>query len=242
MTTATSRRTLMWQSMHDVGVATWFGSSLWNAIAPPLPHGEAPVEATPVVAAVVEAEERHRFRPIEYGAIALTLVSAAGLSLATRGYRHRGTAAAHLLLTGAAVGSAIWSSVVARRLEDAERMAAGTVDIPPHVDPESATLSVVPDTRGHTQGHTDGRTQATWPGDPDSMEWPDTEEFMVTETMPTPLDEAIRLERTARIASWTTAGLTAGLLALDAISHARARRIANDPLGYSPRSASEYAA
>jgi hypothetical protein len=79
------------------------------------------------------------------------------------------------------------------------------------------------------------------------MEWPDegrfdTDEFMVTETMPTPLDEAISLERTARLASWATAGLTGAILALDALSHARARRILADPTRYSPRSDSEYAA
>jgi len=238
MSTLTAPRTLMWQSLHDVGVATWFGSSLWSAVAPPLAHGEAPVEATPAVAAAVEAEERHRFRPIEYGAIALTLVSALGLGIATRGQRHRGTAAAHIVLTGAAVGTAIWSGIVTRRLEDAERIAAATVDLPPHVEPDSAPLSVVPE---------DG-PRPTWPGDPEEVAWPPTHEFMINEAAPSPLDEAIRLERTARIASWATAGFTAALLGLDALSHARARRIladrgmAADRELYSPRSASEYAA
>lgn len=237
MSTLTAPRTLIWQSMHDVGVATWFGSSVWNAVAPPLPHGEAPMEATPAVAAVMEAEEKHRFRPIEYGAIALTLVSAVGLGIATRGQRHPGTAAAHIVLTGAAVGTSIWSRIVARRLEDAERIAASTVGVPPRVDPDSTPLTVVPESKG----------RASWPGDREGMEWPDegqfdTDEFMVTETMPTPLDEAISLERTARLASWATAGLTGAILALDALSHARARRILADPTRYSPRSDSEYAA
>jgi hypothetical protein len=210
---------------------------VWNAVAPPLPHGEAPIEATPGVTAVLEAEERHRFRPVEYGAIALTLVSAVGLGIATRGQRHPGTAAAHIVLTSAAVGTAIWSRIVARRLEDAERIAANSVGLPPHADPDSTPLTVVPEHAG----------RPTWPGDREGMEWPDeagfdTDEFMVTESMPTPLDEAISLERTARLASWATAGLTGAILALDALSHARARRILGDPTRYSPRSDSEYAA
>ena len=203
--------TVIWQSMHDIGLATLFGSSLWNAVAQPLPHGEAPVETTPLAAAVIEAEERHRFRPVEYGAVAVTVISAVALAIATRRRRHAGTAVLHLALTGAAIGTAIWSDVIKRRLSDVERMAAPLVATAPPVAPPVKTAEPT----------------ATWPGDAEQMDWPGADEFTMDDAVPTPLDEAIRLERTARASAWTAAAVSGGLVLLDALSHARDRRMAS---------------
>jgi hypothetical protein len=77
---------LAWRSLHDLGLASWFGGSVFGTVA--LPHtddGSAPSSA-PV--RELESETWRRWSPVVTGSMAAHLVGGVGLLLWNRG-RHR---------------------------------------------------------------------------------------------------------------------------------------------------------
>ena len=117
-----SERNTVVRSLHDLGLAAWFGGTLAGAVAI---NGAA--------ADVPDREQRlrvanagwARWTPVNLAAIAAHLVGGAGLLLANRGrvtgQRGVGTSTvAKLALTGAALGVTAYSRALGRKLEEAD--------------------------------------------------------------------------------------------------------------------------
>lgn len=123
-----SKSELAWRTLHDVGLATWFGGSVFGSVA--LPHEPsqlhdlhiAPAEkkkdadtASTIVSAV-ESATWMRWQPVLVGAVVTHLVGGAGL-LAWNWQRHqhqKGVAATTVVktaMTAAAIGLTVGAAV-----------------------------------------------------------------------------------------------------------------------------------
>lgn len=109
------------RSLHDVGLASWFGGSLMGAVG-----------LNPAVGLIDDAPQRARvanggwmrWRPVSTAAIGMHVLGAVELTWANRA-RLRGqrgvlpVAATKAALTAAALGVTAWSGALGRRLEEA---------------------------------------------------------------------------------------------------------------------------
>jgi len=118
-----SRSELAWRSLHDLGLATWFGGSVFGSVA--LPH-ESPADATGSTEAAVteqlEGESWQRFSPVLTGAMVAHLIGGAGLIFWNRGrHKHQdgvmATTVVKSALTVAAVGLTIGAAVQGTKAE-----------------------------------------------------------------------------------------------------------------------------
>jgi hypothetical protein len=134
-----SRSELAWRSLHDLGLATWFGGSVFGTVA--LPHeqidtvgakGDAePDAATADGAAVidkVEAASWQRFSPVLGAAMVAHLVGGAGLIAWNRGrHKHQDgvmtTTVVKSALTVAAVGLTVGAAVQGTKSDRLRRQA-----------------------------------------------------------------------------------------------------------------------
>jgi hypothetical protein len=143
-----SKSELAWRTLHDVGLATWFGGSVFGSVA--LPHEPsqlpadlrvAPAEkkkdpgSSSDVLSVVEAATWLRWQPVLAGAVVTHLVGGAGL-LAWNWQRHqhqKGVAATTVVktaVTAAAIGLTVGAAVDGMRAERLREQAENGDDGP----------------------------------------------------------------------------------------------------------------
>jgi hypothetical protein len=114
-----SRNTVS-RSLHDVGLAAWFGGTLANAVAL---NSAAAESGSPERVGAVANVGWDRWTPVNAGAIGLHLVGGAGLvgGNASRVAGQKGVAAmtaAKTALTAAALGVTAYSRMLGRRVSD----------------------------------------------------------------------------------------------------------------------------
>jgi hypothetical protein len=145
-----SERNTVVRSLHDLGLAAWFGGSLAGAVG--------------INGAAADVPDRNqrlrvanagwgRWSPVNLGAIAAHLVGGAGLLYANRkrvaGQRGVGASTvAKLALTGAALGATAWSGSLGAKLAkyDGTPVEGGTepaVGTPPEVASAQRQLKVL---------------------------------------------------------------------------------------------------
>jgi len=132
-------RNTLTRSMHDVGLAGWFGGTLANAVAlnPAAEQAESQ-HATGAVANV----GWDRWTPVNAGAIAMHLVGATGQLLAnkSRVNSQQGVASmsvAKTALTAAALGATAYSRVLGRRVSEHTRVPVASGTSPSAVTPQA---------------------------------------------------------------------------------------------------------
>jgi hypothetical protein len=129
-----SERNTVIRSLHDLGLAMWFGGSLAGAVG--FNDAAADVQNEKLRLRVANAAWA-RWTPVNLAGIAAHLVGGAGLLYANRGRvaAQRGVAAstvAKAILTGAALGVTAYSRALGKRLEaaDGEPVEGGTEPSP----------------------------------------------------------------------------------------------------------------
>ena len=126
------------RSLHDVGLATWFGGSLANAVALNPAAGEA---ASPAAAGAVANAGWDRWTPVNAFAIGLHVAGSVGQLVANRDRltAQQGVASMAAVKTGltaAALGATAWARIAGRTVSrqsdvpvsDATTAHAGTPD------------------------------------------------------------------------------------------------------------------
>lgn len=123
---------LAMRSLHDLGLASWFGGSVFGTLA--LPHGDSDESGTGARARrSLEGETWRRWSPVVTGSMAAHLVGGAGLLLANRA-RHRyqkgvaATSGVKSALTLAAVALTLGSAVEGYRSQERRRRIEDTGD------------------------------------------------------------------------------------------------------------------
>lgn len=117
----TERNTLV-RSMHDLGLAAWFGGTLAGAVAL---NGAAADVDDPKRRLHVANAGWARWTPVNFAAIATHLVGGAGVLFANRGRvaTQKGVGAstvAKTVLTGAALAVTAYSGVLGKKLQEAD--------------------------------------------------------------------------------------------------------------------------
>jgi hypothetical protein len=137
-----SERNTLVRSLHDLGLATWFGGTLAGAVAI---NGAAADVPDRTQRLHVANAGWARWSPVNLGAIAAHLIGGAGLLYANKarvaGQTGVGASTvAKLALTGAALGATTWSGTLGAKLakHDGVPVEGGT-------DPSSDTPSEVAD-------------------------------------------------------------------------------------------------
>jgi hypothetical protein len=126
-----SERNTIVRSLHDVGLAAWFGGSLAGAVAV---NGAAADVPDPKMRLLVANAGWARWTPVNAAAIVAHLVGGAALLRANRRRvaAQRGVGAstlAKLVLTGAALGVTAYSRALGKQLQEADGVAvAGGTD------------------------------------------------------------------------------------------------------------------
>ena len=113
-----SERDIALHSLHDLGLASWFGGSLAGAVAVNGAAGDLPDERQRLR---VAGAGWARWTPVNLAAIAAYLGGATGLLLADKDRvlskeGVRATAVAKVALTGVALGVTAYSGVLGRKL------------------------------------------------------------------------------------------------------------------------------
>jgi len=115
-----STRNTVIRSMHDVGVAAWFGGSLMGAVGV---NGATRTVAGPQNHLAVAASGWARWSPVAAAAIGVHVIGGVGLILANRG-RVAGQSgvgantAVKTVLTGAAIASTVYSGILGAHLAE----------------------------------------------------------------------------------------------------------------------------
>jgi len=106
------------RSMHDVGVAAWFGGSLMGAVGL---NGATRTTSGPDNALAVAASGWARWTPVAAGAIGVHVIGGIGLLVANRGrvtgqHGVGANTAVKTVLTGAAIASTVYAGVLGAHL------------------------------------------------------------------------------------------------------------------------------
>jgi hypothetical protein len=131
-----SERNTVVRTMHDLGLAAWFGGSLAGAVGINGAAADVPDEKLRLVVANAGWA---RWTPVNLAAIAAHLVGGAGVLYANKGRvaTQRGVGAstvAKLALTGAALAVTAYSRVQGKKLQD-----AGMVPVEGATEPSAST-------------------------------------------------------------------------------------------------------
>lgn len=131
-----TRRSTLTRSLHDLGLAGWFGSVLLTAVSANRAVGDA---RDPDDVARVTNGLWRRWRPANAALVAMHLVGGFGVLLSNRGrlahQRGVGTATiAKTAVTLAAAGTSAYAAVLGERIDD-----AGTVPMQDATTPTGAT-------------------------------------------------------------------------------------------------------
>src|SRR6201999_1418027 len=116
-----SERNTVLRSMHDIGLAGWFGGSLMGAVGL---NGAAAQAPTPAERLQIASAGWDRWGPVNLAVIGAHLVGAAGIlvSEAPRVATQKGVGAmsvAKTALTAAALGATAYSRLAGRKMEKA---------------------------------------------------------------------------------------------------------------------------
>jgi hypothetical protein len=135
-----SDRNTVVRSLHDLGLAAWFGGSLAGAVGF---NGAAAEVSDPTARLKVANAAWDRWTVVNFGAIALHLVGAGALLGVNKGrvatQRGVGTStAAKTALTGAALAATAYSRILGKKLKQ-----AGQVPVQGATDPAPETPSDV---------------------------------------------------------------------------------------------------
>ena len=138
------------RTMHDVGLASWFGGSLMGAVGL---NGAAGEVSEPGQRARVANAGWARWTPVNLGGIAVHALGAVQLTRANRGRlgAQRGVATAAIakgLLTTAALAATAYARVLGQRVMDAgdvpvESGAVPTAETPPDVERAQSQLRML---------------------------------------------------------------------------------------------------
>lgn len=138
------------RSVHDIGLAGWFGSAVMGAVAVNRAVGD--LDARSDVGRVTNGVWR-RWWPVDAGFVAAYLVGGLGLTYVNRGrvVAQRGVLASVLaknVLTAAAVAATLRSGALGKRVSDAGDVplrdgTASTADTPSDVDGAVRQLAVL---------------------------------------------------------------------------------------------------
>jgi hypothetical protein len=117
-----SERNTMWRSMHDTGLAAWFGGSLMGAVGL---NGAAAQAKNPAERLQIASAGWDQWAPINFAAICAHLTGAAGIlaSESPRIAAQRGVGAmsvAKTALTVAALGATAYSRLVGKKMGKAD--------------------------------------------------------------------------------------------------------------------------
>jgi hypothetical protein len=152
-----STRDTGFRALHDVGLAAWFGGSLFGVAGLNAAAEEADQERTK---ARVTSIGWAKWSPVNTAFIGAHLVGGAGL-LATNRKRavaqkgHTGTVVAKLALTGAALATTAYTRVLGKKVEDAVI----------HASPNVSSSTTTHLDRGTTQAGRGGAAQAVQEAD-----------------------------------------------------------------------------
>ncbi len=144
-----SERNTLVRSMHDVGLAAWFGGSLAGAVAV---NGAAADVPDPTLRLTVANAGWARWAPVNAVAIGVHLIGGAALLRANRirTATQSGVGAStlvKLILTGAALGVTAYSGALGRKLRAADGApVTGGTDPAPTTPPDVARLQQQLDT------------------------------------------------------------------------------------------------
>ena len=116
-----SERDTMLRSMHDTGLAAWFGGSLMGAVGL---NGAAAQASSPAERMQIASAGWDRWAPVNAAAIGTHLVGAAGILASESGRvaAQRGVAAMSVVkaaLTAAALGVTAYSRLLGKKMEKA---------------------------------------------------------------------------------------------------------------------------
>ena len=137
-----SERNTVVRSLHDIGLAAWFGGSLAGAVGI---NGAAADIHDPTERLRVANAGWGRWSPVNFVAIGAHLIGGAGLLLAnkSRVSAQKGVATstiAKLALTGAALGATAWSGALGAKLAKYEGAPVkGGTEPAPTTPPEAAS-------------------------------------------------------------------------------------------------------
>ncbi|WNI15351.1 hypothetical protein [Actinacidiphila sp. ITFR-21] len=115
-----SERNTAYRSLHDLGIATWFGGSLMGCVG--LNGSAATVGDTEMDTARIASVGWKRWTPVNAGAIAVHLIGGAGVlaANAARVKNQQGVAAstvAKMAVTAAAMAATAYSGVLGAKIE-----------------------------------------------------------------------------------------------------------------------------
>ncbi len=121
-----SKRNTLIRSLHDLGLATWFGGSLMGAVGL---NGATADARDPQERLRLSSEGWKRWSPVAAAAIGAHAVGGAGLIASNRGRlaQHEGSRAntvVKLGLTIAAAGVTAWSGALGRKVEEQSQQGA----------------------------------------------------------------------------------------------------------------------
>jgi hypothetical protein len=133
-----SERDTVLRSMHDTGLAAWFGGSLMGAVGL---NGAAAQASNPTERLQIASAGWDRWAPVNAAAIGTHLVGAAGILASESGRvaAQRGVGAmsiAKTALTAAALGATAYSRLVGKKMEKADGVATEGITEPADATPE----------------------------------------------------------------------------------------------------------
>lgn len=133
-----SERDTMLRSMHDTGLAAWFGGSLMGAVGL---NGAAAQASNPAARLQIASAGWDRWAPVNAAAIGAHLVGAAGIFASESGRvaAQRGVAAmsvAKTVLTAAALGVTFYGRLLGKKIEKANGVFTEGVTEPAATTPE----------------------------------------------------------------------------------------------------------
>ena len=126
-----SGRNTVIRSMHDIGLAAWFGGSLMGAIGL---NGAAAGAKDPVERLTLSSLGWAKWAPVQVAALVVHGIGGAGLIGANKGRlvaqkEARSNTGLKLALTVAAAGTSLWSGIAgARMAKHADEGAEGTTE------------------------------------------------------------------------------------------------------------------
>ncbi len=138
-----STRNTVIRSMHDVGVAAWFGGSLMGAVGV---NGATRTVAGPQNDLAVAASGWARWSPVAAAAIGVHVIGGVGLILANRG-RVAGQSgvsantAVKTVLTGAAIASTVYSGILGAHLAEQSDAPVEAATVPSAQTPQQVARS-----------------------------------------------------------------------------------------------------
>jgi hypothetical protein len=140
-----SERDTVLRSMHDTGLAAWFGGSLMGAVGL---NGAAAKVSSPAERLQIASAGWDRWAPVNAAAIGTHLVGAAGIFAAESGRvaAQRGVAAmsvAKTALTAAALGATAYSRVLGKKIEKADGVPAEGITEPAATTPDDVKAAQV---------------------------------------------------------------------------------------------------